>query len=279
MDVNSKVSIVGCGWYGWPLSHYLQRRNFTVKGSKSTHSGVRDLELSGIEGYFLHLDPEPVEDVDLGLFDAEILIVNIPPRRCPNFEEHHLTQMLALQRLIHNSTVSKVLFISSTSVYPNVNRRVTELDRLVPDNPRGRLILEVENIWRDDPRVTTTILRFGGLVGSDRKPGRFLAGARDVKNGDAPVNLIHLDDCLALTYKILSRSAWGQTFNACSPQHPTRRAFYHIAAKQGGFDTPTFSDDPTMSYKIVDSSLVVQSLGYTFTHPDPMTFPDLNQVV
>jgi len=78
--MSSSVSIVGCGWYGWPLAYHLRARGFTVRGSKSTLAGVDALELSGVESYFLRLDPEPVQDVDLELFDSEILIVNIPPR-------------------------------------------------------------------------------------------------------------------------------------------------------------------------------------------------------
>ena len=164
--MNLSVSIVGCGWYGLPLAHYLKTRGFKVRGSKSTRPGVNDLKSSGIDGYFLHLDPEPVEDVDLRLFDAEILVLNIPPRRSSNLEDRHRKQMLALRRLVTNTPVCKVLLISSTSVYPNVNRTVTEQDHLVPDKTSGRVLQEVEKIWRENTQVTTTILRFGGLVGA-----------------------------------------------------------------------------------------------------------------
>ena len=224
------VSIVGCGWYGWPLAHRLKSLGWQVKGSKSSEAGVDALCASGIEGYLLHLDPQPGGDVQQALFDADVLVVNIPPRRRPDLGRYHLEQMRALSGLTAESRIEKVLFISSTSVYPNVNRIVTELEHLPPDKPAGKVLKRVEGFWRGNPRLQATIVRFAGLVRAGRDPGGFLAGKRDVENADAPVNLIHLDDCLSITIEILKQGLWGETLNACCPGHPTRRDFYQAAA-------------------------------------------------
>lgn len=267
------VSIVGCGWYGWPLAERLQSSGWVVKGSKSTTAGVEALRADGIDGYLLRLDPDAGPHVDGSLFDADVLVVNIPPRRRPDIESYHVAQMQALGKLILGSQVSKVLFISSTSVYPNVNETVTEQDDLIPDRPAGRALKHAEEYWRGDPQLRTTVIRFAGLVGGDRDPGRFLAGKRNVENGDAPVNLIHLDDCIAITLEILKQEAWGETFNACCPAHPKRRVFYPEAARKSGLVEPTFSTESTTAFKRVDPSLLINRLGYQFHHPDPMKFP------
>ncbi len=267
------VSIVGCGWYGWPLAHRLKSLGWKVKGSKSSKAGVDALCGSGIEGYLLDLDPQPKADVQQALFDADVLVVNVPPRRRPDLGRYHLEQMRALSGLMAGSRIEKVLFISSTSVYPNVNRIVTEHEHLSPDKPAGKVLKRVEGFWRGNPRLRTTIVRFAGLVGEGRDPGRFLAGKRDVKNANAPVNLIHLDDCLAITIEILKQDLWGETLNACCPGHPTRRDFYQAAAGKAALVAPTFSDEPTTAFKQVDSSLLTHLLEYRFQHPDPMDFP------
>lgn len=268
-----RVSIVGCGWYGWPLALHLKSLGYAVKGSKSTETGVEALSATGIESHLLCLDPQPVNVVNEALFAAEVLIVNIPPGRRPDVERYHWAQMQALEDHARGSSIRKVLFISSTSVYPDVNRTVTERDQLPADKAAGRALLRVEQFWRELAQVETTILRFGGLIGGERIPGRFLVGKRDVKNGDAPVNLIHLDDCLAITVQILKQGIWGETLNACCPGHPTRRAFYQAAAEKAGLDVSSFSDEPTIAFKQVDSSLLMDRLGYRFMHPDPMHFP------
>ena len=273
MDQTPEVSIVGCGWYGWPLAERLNASGWTVKGSKSTAAGAEALRVGGIDGYLLHLDPDPGSEVDKSLFDADVLVVNIPPRRRPDIEIYHVAQMQALGKLVRESPVSKVLFISATSVYPNVNGIVTELDDLLPDRAAGRALKRAEEYWRSNSQVRTTVLRFAGLVGGDRDPGRFLAGKCNVENGDAPVNLIHLDDCLAITLEIIEQAVWGETFNACCPEHPVRREFYPEAARKSGLAEPTFSDETTSAYKQVDSSLLMRRLKYHFIYPDPMKFP------
>ena len=58
-----------------------------------------------------------------------------------------------------------------------------------------------------------SILRFGGLAGGDRKAGRFLAGRKDVKNGAAPVNMIHRDDCIGIIHRIIENPLWGRVWN------------------------------------------------------------------
>lgn len=269
----SSISIVGCGWYGWPLAKRLKSSGWSVRGSKSTREGAERLRADGIAVYPLHLDPLPATDVEGALFEADVLVLNIPPRRRPDIESYYLAQMEAVRGLIEGTPVTKVIFISATSVYPDVNGTVTEQDDLLPQKPAGRALKRAEAFWRSEPQVRTTVLRFAGLVGGDRDPGRFLAGKQDLDNGDAPVNLIHLDDCIDITVALLDQDVWGETFNACCPGHPPRRVFYPAAARKSGLEEPTFSGNPSTAFKLVDSEKLQRQLGYTFKYPDPSAFP------
>lgn len=68
------------------------------------------------------------------------------------------------------------MFISSTSVYGNLNREITEEDETFPETESGKALVKVEKLLRNEKEINITILRFGGLIGYERNPGNFLAG-------------------------------------------------------------------------------------------------------
>jgi len=137
-----------------------------------------------------------------------------------------------------------------------------------PDAPSDLLRAEGQFTPRRGQWLTT-VVRLGGLFGPDRPPGRFLAGRHELKQGNAPVNLIHLDDCIGLLRHIIREKVWGYTFNACAAQHPARRDFYPVAATYLGLEVPTFSVEPeTASGKTIDTTLLRQTTNYQFRHDD-----------
>jgi nucleoside-diphosphate-sugar epimerase len=108
--------------------------------------------------------------------------------------------------------LQKVIFISSTGVYADLNMEVNELTDPQPDTVSGKILYEAEELFRQQIKFKTTIIRFGGLIGLGREPGRFFAGKKDIPNGLAPVNLIELNDCIGITEAILNKNAFGYTF-------------------------------------------------------------------
>lgn len=46
----STIGILGCGWLGVPLGKYLQQLDYTVKGSRTSESGVVELQKKGNRG-------------------------------------------------------------------------------------------------------------------------------------------------------------------------------------------------------------------------------------
>jgi len=124
-------------------------------------------------------------------------------------------------------------------------------------------LFTAEDLFRKQTAFKTTILRFGGLVGPGRHPGRFFAGKTDIANGQAPVNLIHLQDCIAITLAIIQQNAFGYTFNACSPHHPTRQEFYNNAASHMGLPAPQFVNK-LGKWKIISSVNLPSILNYQF---------------
>ena len=267
---SKSISILGCGWLGFPLAQRLLAHEFLVKGSTRTESKLRKLTEAGIKGYRIALEPELKGANVNDFFNTEILVVNFPPERRSNLLDYHTRQIQHLISFLQQSTVKKVLFVSSTSVYPNVNREVTEEDVLTPKKESGAALLKAEAMLQQEKKFTSTVLRFAGLYGPDRKPGRFLAGKENMDNGMAPVNLIHLEDCVNIIVEIIRQEKWGEVYNACSDQHPTRAEFYPVAARKMGLPAPTFRSEETSSFKVISNRKVKADLNYQFIYPDPL---------
>ena len=266
------VSILGCGWLGLPLGKYLRNRRFSVKGSVTNPEKFGLLHISGISPYRIVLNDSDIEVDDPTFFETDVLIISIPPRRIDGIERIFPTQIAQLIPVILKSKIRRVIFISSTSVYPENLKTASENDVLSPDKESGKACLAAENLLNNLTDFETTILRFGGLIGADRNPARFLQrSARPVSN--IPVNLIHQDDCIGIIAAILEKDIWGETLNACCTEHPLKKEFYGKAAQISGLPEPLISD-LTESYKIVDNSKLKRLLKYKFKFPSPMDYLD-----
>jgi nucleoside-diphosphate-sugar epimerase len=225
----------------------------------STRSAERLATLAALPGEACIVDiAKPMDAIDAFLQSAT-LIVNITSRDIDGFR--------SLVRKIEASGVEAVLFVSSTSVYADKCKVVAETaGEESPDHP----LVVIENIFRQSAQFRTTIVRFAGLVGGSRHPGRFFRAGKTVKNPDANVNLIHLDDCVNILERIVANDLWGEVFNACADTHPSKREFYSQAAKMAGVPLPQFDDGGDHAFKIIDNRKLKRVLGYEFLHPDLM---------
>ncbi|MFB6271355.1 MAG: SDR family oxidoreductase [Salinibacter sp.] len=277
--LESGVSILGCGWLGRPLGQSLVDRDVHVRGSTTTPEKVDVLRQDGIDPFRLLLDPGLSGENVAQFFSSPILVLNVPPPRGQDeVRAWHRRQIDAVREAATHGPVEWILFASSTGVYPNVERTVTEADQ-PPGQPEalpgarrstGEALLEAEARLMDDSNFDTTIVRLGGLYGNARHPGRFLAGRTNVGRPEAPVNLIHQDDAVALFRVLLDQDVRGEVFNACADAHPSRRAVYTRAAETLGLDPPTFDAPDDTTGKTVDNQKVKAHTGYQFRHPDPL---------
>lgn len=262
-QVNNKktISILGCGWYGLELARALVQRGYIVKGSSTTVEKLEVLSAFQIQPFLINIQKDK-EDYDVSFFQSELLFVCIPPKRNTTEQAGFYDK---IERIVNAAKLQKVrqfVFISSTAVYGDTNSEVTELDLPQPETDSGAAMLKVENLLKKQKAFTSTIIRFAGLVGPKRHPGRFFAEKKDVPNGKAPINLIHLDDCIGISLAIIENQAFGHTFNACAPDHPAKQEFYTAAAVNTQLTPPVFKNELT-TWKIV-SSIHSQLLNYNF---------------
>ena len=264
------VSILGCGWLGVPLGRFLADRGFMVKGSVTNVDKFDSLKTAGILPFRVMIDESGIETDNTSFFETDVLIISIPPRRIEGIERIFPAQIAQLIPVILKYEIRKVIFISSTSVYPENKQKAKETDVLSPDKASGKALVVAENLLRNLIDFETTIIRFGGLIGADRNPARFLLKS-GVPVSNVPVNLIHQDDCIGIIAAIINQELWGETLNACCPEHLMKRDFYGKAAEISGLPLPDISDVDE-DYKIVDSSKLKRLLKYKFKYKSPLNY-------
>ena len=260
----TQISILGCGWLGLPLAEKLIEEGYVIKGATTSESKIPLLKASGIQPYVIAVSSETVlGEVNLFLDDSEVLIVNIPPKLKGTESDSFIEKIKILLPFINASSIKKVIFISSTSVYSDQNQIITEATTPQPDSESGRQLLGAENLLFNNNSFQTTVIRFGGLIGKQRHPIRFLAGRKNIENPEAPINLIHLEDCIGIISKVIEKNIWNETFNAVTPFHPTRSDYYTQKALDLNLDVPEFSSNASLGKTIVSDKLI-SMLDYIF---------------
>jgi nucleoside-diphosphate-sugar epimerase len=257
------ISILGCGWLGKPLGAELVRSGYNVAGSTTQEAKFRELTELGIKPYLLKFNPR-AEGKDLQFFfQSDILIISIPPRIKSSSPETYLALLEQVLEEAKRGSISNIVYISSTAVYPDRDGIVHE-----EDAAQDSYLAQAEAII--NAQFVTTTIRFGGLVGPGRHPGRFLSGKKDLAGKNHAVNIIHLDDCIDIIKQVIEQEIWDEVFNACADLHPTRKEFYTRASGILGMETPTFVESDSSKSKIVSSEKLKQLLNYTFIHHDPL---------
>jgi len=231
--LKNTVGIMGCGWLGLPLAKSLIQAGYHVHGSTTNKDKLDTLEQEKIKPFMVILGEESVTGSITEFLDRlDVLIINIPPKLRGNNNESYVLKMKFLHNQIGKSSIKKILFVSSTSVYGAAEGEVTEDTPPMPVTESGRQLLEAEKIFQNDKSLQTAIIRFGGLIGPDRHPVTMLSGKEGLTNGNDPVNLIHLYDCIHLIKTVIENNWWNQIFNGVYPDHPLKRDYYsHIADK------------------------------------------------
>jgi nucleoside-diphosphate-sugar epimerase len=272
-----QISILGCGWLGLPLAKSLLQKGYLISGSTTSENKIPMLHNAGITTFLICLSEDKLEgEMDSFLKNSEILIIDIPPKLRGNaldtstaLSKTFVKKIQNLIPFIENSSVKKVLFVSSTSVYADDNVTITEESIPNPDTESGKQLFEAEELLQSKENFQTTVIRFGGLIGADRHPIKFLSGKTNIENPEAPINLIHQEDCIGIIEKIIQKAHnenynWNETYNAVAPFHPTRKEYYTQKAMELNLALPHFNESKTSIGKLISSEKVEHILGYSF---------------
>ncbi|MER3319203.1 MAG: SDR family oxidoreductase [Allomuricauda sp.] len=266
--MNKNIGVLGCGWLGLPLAQKLIEQGYKVKGTTTSSSKLEVLQNEGITPFEISLSEIGIKgDIEEFLSNIEILIINVPPKLRGKHTESFVEKMKFLVEEIKKSTVAYVIFVSSTAVYGNTEGEVSEDSPLEPATESGKQLVECEKILRNEESFKTTIIRFGGLIGPDRHPVTTLSGREHLSNGNHPINLIHLDDCIHMILTILEQSYWGEVFNGVYPHHPKKQVYYFEEAQKRGLPTPSYKTESSQKNGKVVLSKNFLDKNQSFTTP------------
>lgn len=250
-----------------PLAKALLEKYYSVKGSTTSIERLPVLEAAGLEPYLIKVTPEEISgDINAFLQETDVVIVDIPPglRKNPNL--NFSGGIKRLSEAIEGAGIKKVVFVSSISVYQETESFKIYSEATAPNatSPSGQELVAAENVLFHNAYFETTVLRFGGLVGGERHPVKYLAGRKDLSNPLGPVNLIHQTDCIGIILKILEKDKFGEVYNAVYPLNPPKEEYYQKKAKELGLELPEFDHSKPSEGKIISASKVMRELDYDF---------------
>ena len=239
--MNKTIGILGYGWLGTSLGVSLLKEGYQVKGSTTSTDKLDSLSQMGLLAYPIHLKEGSVDGKIVEfLTDLDVLVINVPPNLRKDPSSDYVAKMQVLLENIKGFPIHHILFVSSTSVYGDVEGEITEDTVPQPVTKSGKQLLEAERLFLNETRFSTTIIRFGGLIGEDRHPITQLSG-RTLTNGGELINLIHKNDCIHMIRTILKNGYWNQIFNGVYPYHPTKAEYYTVEAKKRGVPPPNYT--------------------------------------
>ena len=258
----NKIGVLGCGWLGYPLAKDLIKQGFKVKGSTTNKEKIKSLEKENIEPYLIEIgENKNAKSLDSFLEKLDILILNIPPKLRSNIKSNYFEKIRFIKNSKYFDKIKYIVFVSSTSVYGSKQGKINSKTNPIPDTINGIEILKTEELLKTKKN---TIVRFGGLIGEDRNPLSYLLKKNEVLNPNAPINYIHLEDCIGIIISIIEKNMWGKTYLGVTPYHPTKKEYYDKLCKIRGVKNLIFSKEKTTTNKEINDNKINKELKYSF---------------
>lgn len=264
-----KIAILGCGWLGMELGKRLRKQNHEVRGSVTRHEKMIELRSAGIVPYSIKIYEKGIQgDIRSFLSGINILIVDIPPGLRKNPEINFVKKIKNLIPYIEKSYLQKVIFTSSTSVYEDKEDFPVYTEDAETDNSNDTAVQlrNVELLLLNNEKFNASVLRFGGLIGPERHPVKYLSGRSEIKNPEAPINLVHQEDCIAAIFKLMEKEKDNSVWNVVYPEHPKKEDYYSRIAKEMNLEAPEFDHSKPSKGKKVSSDKLKKELKFKFSH-------------
>lgn len=248
-----QLSLIGCGWLGKALAIDLVSSGHNIIATTATDKMI-EFTNSGVPYTQLDISKDLVPDV---IHKSDILIYMITPLKLIHVK--HFFDQIPLDK--------KIIFMSSISVYgKNIGNldEETKLDIHLTSSP---LLFETESYIRNK-FLHATILRLGGLYGYKRHPIYSLQGKSELTNGNAFLHLAHLDDCLAAIKAVITKSAWGETFNIVNDVKLRKKEYYPFIANKLNLIPPKYlNEEKNNKEKIISNTKSKLKLGMNYLNP------------
>jgi nucleoside-diphosphate-sugar epimerase len=265
-----KIAIVACGWLGQPLAHFLIKDGHTIVATCRSAAKQQELQQQGITAQLFNLGDNLHSATMQEVLQADLLVLNIPPGGKHIQTEFFTHHMCALVQAAKSHGCQRLLFISTTAVYGEVQGEIVEHLLCQPATLSAKAHLTIEQSVRDIFCADASILRLAGLVGPDRHPAKYLAAKSAVSQGSQGVNLVHQVDVISAIQAIIQQKYYGSIFHLSAHEHPSRQDYYSWACTQLGLQAPEFSVEANPSQgKLINAQWTCQQLGLQLRYPSP----------
>ena len=236
-----QITIIGRGWLGTPLESALKAKSFEVYCTTRPGFDVtRDILI------------EP-------LSISDIFIYTITP-----------LPLISIKAFFESiPTHKRIIFISSTSVFGKNQGPVDEISELLPESDNGKILKETEEYLRSRFK-NATILRPGGLYGSDRHPIKSLQGKTELKTGDETLHLVHQSDCIEAMINVIEKKCWGETFNLVSDLKIKKKIYYPEMAKKLNLTLPQYANSLLTNATIISNDKSKKILSLQYKNPNDL---------
>ncbi|MCR9943294.1 NAD(P)H-binding protein [Vibrio owensii] len=261
--------IVGAGWLGTPLAQTLIDQGHQVTVTRRSQTRLDEFPLTSVQPALLDLNEPHSKQQLIELIEQhriERIVGAFPPGFRKGNGQEYAQQWQRLVSAAKQSSVNKLLMVSSTTVYPNLAVDMKEEDATLAlaqtsehfsDN--ARIMLQAEQ-YVIDSGIDYAIVRCSGLIGSDRHPSRFAMRLKQVSR-KAPANMVHQNDAVAATAFALNQID-NEVVNATTPNTVSKAEFYQAAITQSDLDIALPPVTETADKRILADKLV--ALGYQF---------------
>ena len=250
------ITILGTGWLGLELALDLKQK-YKIKVSSRTAEKIKIYEDEGLASYILNEDNlDSLEQ----LLETNYLFINFPPSKFNDYVS--FLSKIYNHKSIKN--IQKIIFISSTSIYPNIQGLFDEEYEIKESS--SKLVFEAENLVKEKSDV---IFRVAGLVGGSRYFGKRSAN-KVVEYPKTPINFVHRNDVIEATKFVIENDING-IFNLCSKEHPTKEEIYSFNSKKYDFEKPIFLDNKEFLNRLIDGSKI-EKLGFIYKYNNAFEF-------
>lgn len=261
-----KIAIVGAGWLGFPLALKFKSLGHEVLATTTSEVKLSVFNTEGLYSILLKMEGS-AHDLPLVLKNQDLVVVSVPPFSRTKPENYHVGQIHQLTEFIPASV--KIIYTSSSSVYPDELREARENDVITEETTGHRGIFKAEQLVLNHNKENL-VVRLAGLTGYDRFLARHFAGKKGLPNGEWPVNLVHRDDVVEAINRLVLEKKLG-IYNICAPNHPSKKDFYMNQCKKYGYELPEFAEDASTG-KVVSTAKLLGETEFQYKFSDPFDF-------
>lgn len=256
-----RILILGCGWVGEEVAKYYIGKGYEVFATCTSEEKKEYLTTLGLSVSIVNFDNE----VSISEFPTTFnYILNSVPASSKNSVDEISNRFDHVRQYLDSIKFRKQIYLSSIGVYPDQDGLFTEDYK---KNLNDRLLVSEQSV----EMMNTHIYRLGGLFGKNRIFAKYFAN-RICTTGEQPANFIHVDDVVELIRKGFYANLHHPIYNLVAPKHPSKKEVILASATKYGFGLPQSFNPENSFQKVVDGSLIIKELDYSFKYSSPVTF-------